>query len=205
MFVLTSIKQTVRVPAEKFHLNLYQAIEQELNQKYANKVVLNVGLCIALWDLTNREDSYILPGDGASHTKVSFRCAVFRPFMDEILVGKIKNASSESVQISLGFFDDIIIPADNLQYPSKFCEKLQTWVWEVEVDGDKHELPMEKDSEIRFRVVAETFTDTSPSGPNSESSDSHLDVKENKQIPYLITASINEPGLGPLAWWEKSE
>ena len=40
MFVLTSIKQTVRVPAEKFHLNLYQAIEQELNQKYANKVLL---------------------------------------------------------------------------------------------------------------------------------------------------------------------
>jgi len=38
MFVLASIKQTVRVPAEKFHLNLYQAIEEELNQKYANKV-----------------------------------------------------------------------------------------------------------------------------------------------------------------------
>jgi len=38
MFVLTTIKKTVRVPAEKFHLNLYQAIEEELNQKYANKV-----------------------------------------------------------------------------------------------------------------------------------------------------------------------
>lgn len=43
------------------------------------------------------------------------------------------------------------------------------------------------DSEIRFRVVAETLTDTSPTGPNSESSDSHLDAKDNKQIPYLIT------------------
>ena len=107
--------------------------------------------------------------------------------------------------VSLGFFDDIIVPADNLQYPSRFCEKLQTWVWEVEVDGEKHELPMEKgiksfcdwlpasypffclaDSEIRFRVVGETFTDTSPSGPNSESSDSHLDATDNKQTPYLI-------------------
>jgi len=171
MFVLTSIKQTVRVPAEKFHLDLYQAITEELNQKYANKVVLNVGLCIALWDLTNREDSYILPGDGGSHTKVSFRLVVFRPFMDQILVGKIKNSSSESVQISLGFFDDIIIPAANLQHPSKFCEKLQTWLWEVEVEDDKHELPMEKGigtittrHQLKFNLKFCRFRDPIPSG-----------------------------------------
>ena len=33
------------------------------------QVVLNVGLCIVLHDLTYVGDSYIFPGDGASHTK----------------------------------------------------------------------------------------------------------------------------------------
>ena len=33
------------------------------------QVVLNVGLCIVLYDLTYVGDSYIFPGDGASHTK----------------------------------------------------------------------------------------------------------------------------------------
>ena len=32
------------------------------------KVVHNVGLCIALWDLIEIKDSYLFPGDGASHT-----------------------------------------------------------------------------------------------------------------------------------------
>ena len=32
------------------------------------QVVHNVGLCIALWDVTKLDDSYIFPGDGASHT-----------------------------------------------------------------------------------------------------------------------------------------
>ena len=32
------------------------------------QVVHEVGLCIALWDIIKMEDSYILPGDGASHT-----------------------------------------------------------------------------------------------------------------------------------------
>jgi DNA-directed RNA polymerase subunit E'/Rpb7 len=38
MFVLTSIKQTVRVPSHCFRLDLDQAIGEELNKKYANKV-----------------------------------------------------------------------------------------------------------------------------------------------------------------------
>lgn len=33
------------------------------------QVVYNVGLCICLYDITKLEDSYIFPGDGASHTK----------------------------------------------------------------------------------------------------------------------------------------
>lgn len=60
-------------------------------------MVLNVGLCIALHDITKIDESFILPGDGASHTRVHFRYIVFRPFMEEILVGKIRNVSREGV------------------------------------------------------------------------------------------------------------
>ena len=70
-------------------------------------MVLNVGLCIALWDITKREESYILPGDGASHTIVHFRYVVFRPFMEQILVGKIKNCSREGVQSKFSYSSDI--------------------------------------------------------------------------------------------------
>lgn len=60
-------------------------------------MVLNVGLCIALYDITNLQESYIFPGDGASHTRVSFRYIVFRPFVEEILTGKIRSCSQEGV------------------------------------------------------------------------------------------------------------
>lgn len=36
---------------------------------FFEQVVYNVGLCICLYDITKLEDSYIFPGDGASHTK----------------------------------------------------------------------------------------------------------------------------------------
>lgn len=56
-----------------------------------------MGLCIALWDILKVDDAFIFPGDGSSHSVVHFRYTVFRPFMDEILLGKIKGCSKEGV------------------------------------------------------------------------------------------------------------
>ncbi|XP_067127811.1 DNA-directed RNA polymerase III subunit RPC8 [Centruroides vittatus] len=196
MFVLAEMKDTVRIPPWLFHLEQNIAIEKELNRKLANKVMMNVGLCIALFDITKLEESYIFPGDGASHTRVHFRYIVFRPFLDEILVGKIKNCSQDGVHVSLGFFDDILIPADSLQHPSQFDEVEQVWFWEYESEDNKHKLFMDPGEQIRFRVVDETFVDTSPSGPDMN----EVEEKE-KRIPYSLTGTIAESGLGLLAWW----
>ncbi|XP_009866210.1 PREDICTED: DNA-directed RNA polymerase III subunit RPC8, partial [Apaloderma vittatum] len=88
---------TVRIPPWQFERKLNESIAEELNKKLANKVVYNVGLCICLYDITKLEDSYIFPGDGASHTKVHFRYVVFHPFLDEILIGQIKSCSQDGV------------------------------------------------------------------------------------------------------------
>nr|CAH0102580.1 unnamed protein product [Daphnia galeata] len=202
MFVLALVKQTVRVPAEKFDRDVDQAISEELNLKFANKVVMDVGLCIALWDIVKRGESFILPGDSGHHTKVEFRYVVFRPFMDQILVGRIKNCDKSAVQVTLGFFDDIFISGQNLQNNSKFDEKEHTWVWEYESEDGKHELFMDTGEEIRFKVIEECFIDTTPSAPGSEAPDSSLDpIKDNKKMSYRIQASIKESGLGLLTWW----
>ncbi|XP_018419415.1 PREDICTED: DNA-directed RNA polymerase III subunit RPC8 [Nanorana parkeri] len=129
MFVLVEMVDTVRTTPWHFERKLNDSIAEELNKKLANKVVYNVGLCICLFDITKLEDSYIFPGDGASHTKVHFRYVVFHPFLDEIMMGKIKGCSPEGVHVSLGFFDDIIIPPESLQQPAKFEYKEEGAGW----------------------------------------------------------------------------
>ncbi|CAJ0933080.1 unnamed protein product, partial [Ranitomeya imitator] len=155
-------------------------------------VVYNVGLCICLYDITKLEDSYIFPGDGASHTKVHFRYVVFHPFLDEILMGKIKGCSPEGVHVSLGFFDDIIIPPESLQQPAKFDEAEQVWVWEYETDEGAHDLYMDIGEDIRFRVVDETFIDTSPTGPSTTESSSSTATEEpqRKEAPYTLVRNL---------------
>ncbi|KAL1518249.1 hypothetical protein ABEB36_001898 [Hypothenemus hampei] len=201
MFILAEMKNVTRIMPENFNMKLNDAIAVELNNKLANKVVLNVGLCIALFDITGLKESFIIPGDGASHTIVTFRYIIFRPFMEEILVGKIRCCSQEGVHVSLGFFDDILIPPNALQHPSKFNETEQAWMWEYDTgDGNKHNLFMDSGDCIRFRVTAETFTETAPTGPIMGIQETQ-EPGENK-VPYSLTGSINEPGLGILSWWD---
>ena len=67
------------------------------------------------------------------------------------------------VAVTLGFFDDIVIPPEALQHPSRFDENEQVWVWEYPTEeGDHHDMYMDIGEEIRFRVTSETFVDTSP-------------------------------------------
>ena len=89
MFILSKMKSVVRLEPSSFERSLPDALKDALTEKLANKVLKDVGLVIALWDILKIGDSYLLPGDGASHTRVEFRILVFRPFMEEVLVGKV--------------------------------------------------------------------------------------------------------------------
>ncbi|XP_055008728.1 DNA-directed RNA polymerase III subunit RPC8 isoform X2 [Boleophthalmus pectinirostris] len=151
-------------------------------------------------------------GDGASHTKVHFRYVVFHPFLDEVLVGKIKYCSQEGVHVTMGFFDDILIPPESLQQPAKFDEAEQVWLWEYETDEGAHDLYMDQGEEIRFRVTDEVFVDTSPTGPATVTEDTAAQpgqstapppeaAVEKKEAPYTLIGTISEPGLGLLSWW----
>lgn len=130
MFVLVELKDTIRIAPELFNLKLNEAIKDEINRKLANKVhifffgfvldsnflgffrqvLLNVGLCIALKDITKLGDSLILPGDGASHTEVFFRYIVFRPTIGEVISGKIRSCSREGVHSKYNLRSSPIFP-----------------------------------------------------------------------------------------------
>lgn len=206
MYFLAEIRDIIHVKPWQFDQDLKTVIENELNKKYANKVVFELGLCIALFDITKIEDSYVFPGDGSSHTRVTFRYVVFRPFIDEVLVGKVKSCSKEGIYVTMKFFDDIFIPAANLMKPYKFDEREQLFLWQYDTGESTHDLFVDIDEDIRFKVKDDVFNDTTPNGPPKKNdalatnSQATIDVTKS---PYSIVATIDEPGLGLFSWWNQ--
>lgn len=57
--------------------------------------------------------------------------------------------------VTLGFFDDIYIPAENLQNTSRFDEAEHVWIWEYETEESKHDLFMDTGL-FQFRISLHT-------------------------------------------------
>ncbi|CAO3677836.1 unnamed protein product [Rhizopus stolonifer] len=187
MFVLSEIDDTVKIVPSDFR---------------KENVVQDVGLCICVHDILGASEALILYLDGCSYIKVTFRLVVFRPFMGEILIGKIKSCSPDGLVVSLGFFDNILIQGNLLQPNTKFDLHEQIWVWHYE----GQQMFMDLDEPIRIRVLSEEFKDTTPTRP-SVIKRGAFDIVEDfaanstRVPPYSITCTIKEDGLGLLSWW----
>jgi len=194
MFILTTISDLIQIAPEDFEKKSKEAIEDNINQKYANKVVQQVGLCICLWDLYKTSEGLIGHTTGIVHVNVEFRLVVFRPFKGEILLGKISSASQHGIKIRLDFFDDIFVPPHLLFGGSYFDHTEQTWVWQS--DGEL--FYFDKNEAVRFRVENERWNDQSPIAPLGTAAERELEVRKS---PYGIEASMSAAGLGPTMWW----
>lgn len=128
----------MRVRPELFDADkdAYPVLQLLADDKYSNRVVPNVGLCISVFDFVHIGDSHIFPGDGAAHTEVEFRMIVFRPSKGQILEGVVHKCTREGIKVSVGFFADVWVPAYKLHQPSVFNPKLKEWEWKYDqVEG----------------------------------------------------------------------
>ncbi|XP_010278155.1 PREDICTED: DNA-directed RNA polymerase III subunit RPC8-like [Nelumbo nucifera] len=192
MFFLSLIEHTLCLPPHLLNLPLDEAIKGELETLFLDKVIPNLGLCISIYDIRDIKDGFIYPGDGASTYTVQFRLVMFRPFVGEIIVGKLKSSDANGLKLSISFFDDIHIPVHLLPNPSSLMpnpENKHQGVWSWEFQDEQY--PIDGKDEIRFRVHSISY----PPIPIEQE-------KEAKPFaPMVITGSLDYDGLGPISWW----
>ena len=108
MFQLVSISDTVRIephliprPSDdkSTSASVYDSVLLVLNKKYANKVIeeSNLGLAILVFDIISMREPKIQPGDGATFILVEFRLIVFNPFIGEVLEGVIRSSTPSGI------------------------------------------------------------------------------------------------------------
>ncbi|KAF3570162.1 hypothetical protein F2Q69_00063721 [Brassica cretica] len=120
MFCLSELEDTVRVPPDFLKLPLEVAIKKVLQKLFLDKV-LSIGLCLSIYDIKSAEGGFVLPGDGAPTYKVVFIIVVFRPFVGEVIAARFKESDSNGLRLTLGFFEDIYVPAPLIPRPNR-CE-----------------------------------------------------------------------------------
>ncbi|ODV95298.1 hypothetical protein PACTADRAFT_50042 [Pachysolen tannophilus NRRL Y-2460] len=222
MFQLSVISDLISIPPPAFGIPIRKAIVNELNKKYANKVIPKLGLVITVWDIISIDDGLLKPGDASSYVKVNFRMVIWKPFVGEVLTGWIEKCTPEGIKVKLEFFNDIFIPKDYLFENSYYSEADNAWIWQP--DEDSAELYLDINERINFRVEEEVFANVKPQGPKNEliavnqasrnndnnddndedqdGADKDKDDNKGKVPPYAIVASCQTDGMGCVSWWE---
>ena len=214
----TKIEDLVQITPEDFNKTGSNAIEDNINAKYANKVLPNhtynsllmltkskviqkIGLCICLYDLLSSSEGLIGHGTGLVNVNVTFRLIVFRPFRHEVLHGRITSSSGDGIMLRTTFFSDIFVPAQYLPQPSHFDQSEGCFVYqhpdmEEGMHFDNYEI-------ARFRIESEDWFDQAPDKPQQGGEEMDEEEKRATRIsPWRITASMADDGLGPCFWWD---
>lgn len=144
-------------------------------------VVCRYGECLKITSGT------CVPGDGGSHHECLFRLVIFRPFVEEVCLGKIVKSTADGVQVSLGFFQDIFIPAYWMLRPSEYDEKIGLWVWTPNYD-DENDQEEEENTESQGEV--QTIGATSSVKHNEDSDDKAEETNDGDRFEMEIGAEI---------------
>mmetsp|Transcript_35499 Transcript_35499/g.101372 ORF Transcript_35499/g.101372 Transcript_35499/m.101372 type:complete len:289 (+) Transcript_35499:79-945(+) len=196
MFTLAVIDDDIPVHPADFGGDFKVTLREQIQNKYVDRVIPNVGLCIEFWDFNEIKDAHIHPGDGKmscgeAYFKVEFSIIVFRPMLDEWLVGSIAGSSQRGLSVSLGFFADVEIPSSNLRTPYMYDAAHEMWVWQYRSSESFETINFfyKKDELVRFRVTAVHFPEpTGPKGPRHHT-------------PMQIVGAVDRDGLGCVSWW----
>ncbi|KAJ5200164.1 hypothetical protein N7472_005368 [Penicillium cf. griseofulvum] len=197
MFILTTISDLIQISPEDFSKFSAVALEDNINAKYANKVIQKIGLCISFYDLLESSDGLIGHGTGLVNVNVKFRMIVFRPFKGEIMLGKIASGTEHGIKIGLEFFNDILIPPQMLMEKSRFDYAEQVWIWESEGGT---EFFFDVGEVVRFRVESEEWHDQIPNAPDVAD-----ETPQERRPPYSILGSMQMGGTGPITWWRSRQ
>lgn len=190
MFILTEFQDLIQIPPHEFYKQSRDALEDKINEKYANKIVQKVGLCICMWDLLKASEGLIGFGTGNASVNVEFRMIVFRPFKGEVIAARIKANTPQGIYLTTEFFDNIFVPETMLFENSYFHEDEEVWVW----PSGETEIFFDNGTVVHARIEKETWQDAM-----------QVDEKKAKdaaaRTPYSIEASMAEVGLGGVEWW----
>ena len=172
MFYKIELKDHIRVPPSLFNLPLEEAIIKRIKTKYMGFISREFGIVIDVDGVKEIGEGVIIPGDGASYYDVLFELLTFKPEMQEIVLGKIKDIAEFGAFINIG-------PIDGMIHISQAMDDFVSFSKDKTLTGKETKRVLKVNDICRARIIAVSFKDI-------------LNPK--------LGLTMRQPGLGRLDW-----
>ena len=152
MFYKAEVKDHIRVPPNLFGLPLEEAVIKRIKAKYSGFISKDLGIVIDVSGMKDIGEGIIIPGDGASYYDVSFELLTFKPEMQEVVVGKIKDIAEFGAFINIG-------PIDGMIHISQTMDDFVSFSKDKTLLGKESKRSLKVGDICRARIIAVSFKD----------------------------------------------
>ncbi|MEM2122299.1 MAG: DNA-directed RNA polymerase [Candidatus Bathyarchaeia archaeon] len=174
MFRLLTVEDVVRIPPEQFGKPLIEVAKDQIKMKYENMADEEMGYVILIIDVEIDPVGKILPGDGSTYHKVTFKALTFYPEAHEVVEGEVVEVTDFGAFIRVGPEDALLHVSQVLDDYLSFDPKSGTLM------GKETGRRLGKGDLVRARIIAVSF----PRGGSGGK----------------IGVTMRQPFLGKLEW-----
>ena len=152
MYYKIELKDRVRVPPHLFNLDTKDAVVKSIKKKYDGLISKDLGVVIDIAGIREVGDGVIIPGDGSCYYEATFEVLSFKPELQEVVLGKIRDIVDFGAFITLG-------PIDGMIHVSQTMDDFVSFSKEKTLTGKESKRSLRVNDVCRARIIAVSFKD----------------------------------------------
>ena len=176
MFYIVEVDDYVRVEPKLFGLPTSQAVDKQLRETYSDYYSKELGKVVSIVEVLNVGEGVIIPGDGAAYYNSTFKLLVWRPVLQELVLGSIQEITSFGAFINMGVLQGMI-------HISQTMDDFVSFNKTNALSGKVSKRNLKSDDLCLARIVAISHKGDEPK----------------------IGLTMRQPGLGKLEWIKEDQ
>jgi len=172
MFYKLEVKDHIRVPPDLFNLPLEDAVIKRIKKKFDGFISKDIGIVIDVSGVKGVGEGVIIPGDGAAYYEATFSLLTFKPEMQEVVLGKVRDIAEFGAFMNLG-------PIEGMIHISQTMDDFVSFSKDKTLSGKESKRLLKVGDLCRSRIIAVSFSD--PLNPK-------------------LGLTMRQQGLGKLEW-----
>ena len=177
MFYSVKVRDYIRVPPHMFNLTKKESVLKNVRSSYENFISKELGFVISVVDVGEIKEGVIVPGDGAAYYETVFELLAFKPEVNELVYGKVRDITDFGAFLDLG-------GVEGMAHISQSMDDFVSFSKDKVLQGKKTGQSLKVNDRCRARIIAVSYKD----------------INHPK-----IGLSMRQEGLGKLEWLEQTE
>ena len=152
MFYKTIVKDHIRVPPIYFGEPRETALLKQIKENYEGFISKEMGIVIDVASIEDIKEGKIVPGDGAAFYETTFTLITFKPELQEVLPGQIKDMADFGAFLNVG-------PIEGMIHISQTMDDFVSFSKDKALLGKESKKNLKVGDKCRARIIAISYKD----------------------------------------------